>query len=210
MKMILLLSCGLISFSTLAQEILLAKFETINTHVNGTLAGSSTFYKKGDLITVYNRLFAGAPSAWHMQNIYTGNRCPVAEDDTNMDGIIDIKEGNEVLGKILIPLDSDINSQMAGYRVFPVADMYGSYFYEKDGSFRALLSDLRKPDPDPFDNIVKLSGDEALQIEGKVVVIHGINETFVHLPETVQSEMDLPAWKTIPIACGILRRASRK
>lgn len=84
--------------------IYMAKFETLNPHVNGTLPGSASINRKGDKIYAYVRLFAGGPKVWHPQSIYTGNRCPTIDDDTNKDGYIDINEAMLYLEKLLFPL----------------------------------------------------------------------------------------------------------
>lgn len=206
MKSLLAFTLLTFSFSSLADEMYMAKLETLNPHVNGTVAGSSTFYWKGDKVFSYNRFFAGAPEAWHMQNIYTGTKCPTLNHDTNIDGIIDIQEGSSAWGNILIPLDADINSQLGGHKTFPVADPYGSYFYEREGWYNNMMNDLRAVDPDPNDNIVKLGRNQKLILEGKVVVIFGITEQFAHLPDTVGSMEVYPAWKTLPVACGVFKR----
>jgi len=154
----------------------------------------------------YVRLFAGYPKAWHMQYIYEGNRCPTEADDLNGDGILDITEAEAVLGKILIPLDSDISSQASGRRFFPLADLSGSYQYERAASFRRFLNDLQSPNKDTTGEMTKLPPGEGLRIVGRPVVIFGINEE-VQLPQTVATKNRLQTFQTIPIACGIFEKA---
>lgn len=188
----------------MADEIYLAQLKTLNAHVNGTLGGSVTLDKSEDEFLAYSRLFAGAPDTWHMQNVYTG-RCPDERDDTNLDGYLDINESAAVLKNIIIPLDGDLNSQMAGLNVFPVADIYGSFFYEKEAKYSSLLKDLKNPDPDPADNIIKLGRNDKLVLEGKVVLLQGVSKDIV-FPETVGSYGEVPHHKTLPIACGVLKK----
>src|SRR5690606_38610819 len=164
-----------------------------------------TFMRQDDRFFAYLRLFAGMPKAWHMQHVYTGDRCPTQNDDLNLDGFIDIVEAEAVLGKILIPLDSDISSQNSGRRFFPLADLSGSYHYERVTSFRRFFADLKSPDKDPNDNMIKLSPEEGLEIEGKAVLIQGISED-VELPETVASLERRKPFQTFPIACGIFKK----
>jgi hypothetical protein len=202
----LIFCLSILSFSAIADDMFLAKFQTLNPQVNGTIGGSSTIYFQGEKVIVYNRLFAGAPEAWHMQNVYTGSRCPTAKDDINLDGIIDIQEANSVVGNILLPFDSDINSQLSGYRTFPMGDLFGTYFYEQEAWFNNLMNDLRAPDPDLNDNIVKLPRNGKFNPEGKVVMVYGITEHYAQLPETVASSEEYPAWKTIPVACGVFTK----
>lgn len=182
-----------------------AKFITLNPHVNGTIPGSANFLRKDDKLFAYVRLFAGGVKAWHMQHVYTGNRCPTMDDDTNGDGFIDINEAEAVLGKILIPLDADISSQMAGRRFFPLGDLSGYYHYERVTSFRRFLADLQAPDKDLDDDIVKLPPGEGLRLVGKTVLIQGVAES-VEFPETVGTKGRYRPYQTFPIACGVFQK----
>src|SRR5690606_13384607 len=120
--------------------IYMAKFETLNPQVNGTVPGSFTVYRKDDRLMFYGRVFAGYPKAWHQQYIHIGSRCPNQNDDTNGDGFIDIVEARQVMGKIVVPLDSDPGSQASGSRFFPLGDLSGSYWYERVTSFKRFFS----------------------------------------------------------------------
>jgi hypothetical protein len=182
-----------------------AKFITINPHVNGTIPGSATFYRKDDRFMAYVRLFAGGPRAWHQQFVFEGSRCPDKNDDLNQDGFIDIEEAEKVLGRILIPLDSDISSQNSGRRFFPLGDLSGYYHYERATSFRRFLADLQSEDRDPDDNMMKLAPDEGLRIIGRTVMVLGVSET-VQLPETVATKERRRAFQTLPIACGVFEK----
>lgn len=181
-----------------------ATFITLNPHVNGTIPGSANFFRKEgeDRLYVYVRLFAGGVKAWHMQHVYTGGRCPTQNDDTNLDGFIDINEAEAVLGKILIPLDSNISSQEAGRRFFPLADASGYYHYERITSFARFLRDLQAEDKNPEDDLVKLAPNEGLRIAGKTVLIQGVVDT-LDLPETVGTKGRFRATQTLPIVCGV-------
>ena len=182
-----------------------AKFITINSNVNGTIPGSATFFRKEDKWFAYLRLFAGMPKAWHMQNVYEGTRCPSANDDLNLDGFIDIIEAQAVLGKILIPLDADISSQNSGRNFYPLADLSGSYHYERVTSFQRFFKDLKSEDKNPEDQIMKLAPDEGLKLVGRAVMIQGVTED-VELPETVQTLERRRPFQTLPIACGIYEK----
>lgn len=182
-----------------------AKFITLNPHVNGTLPGSANFYREENRFYAYVRLFAGGIRAWHMQNVYNGNRCPTIHDDKNNDGFIDINEAEVVLGKILIPLDSDIGHQLSGRRYFPVGDLSGSYQYERVTSFNRFLSDLQSSDMDLEDDLIKLPPGEGLKITGRAVLIQGVASS-VEFPETVETKGKHETFKTLPIACGIFSK----
>jgi len=193
-----------LTMQVFAEEIYLAQFKTLNAHVNGTLSGSVTLDKVEDRLLAYSRLFAGAPEVWHMQNIYTG-RCPNDNDDTNFDGYIDANEAAIAVKNIIIPLDGDLNSQIGGMNVFPVADIYGSFFYEKEAKYSVLIKDLKSSDNDPTDNIIKLGKNDKLIIEGKVVLLQGVSKE-INFPETVGSYGEVPHYKTLPIACGVFKK----
>ena len=61
------------------------------------------------------------------------------------------------------------------------------------------------PELEPHDNIVKLRRNEKLVLEGKVVLIQGVSKDIV-FPETVGSYGEVPHYKTLPIACGFLKK----
>jgi hypothetical protein len=187
----------------------LAKFETLNPHVNGTIPGSLTLFRKGDRLMTYVRLFAGGPKVWHQQGIYMGKRCPTMADDTNGDGFIDIDEGMKVFGKMIIPLDANLNSQAAGRNFYPLADLSGYYHYERIASFKRMFSDLYEIDRDPDDHIVKLAEAEPFTFEGRVVVVQGVAETTA-LPETIAIQGRRRPFQTLPITCGIIKKVTEE
>lgn len=182
-----------------------AKFITLNPHVNGTIPGSANFYRQDDKLFAYVRLFAGGVKAWHMQHVYEGSRCPTINDDSNGDGFIDIQEAEAVVGKILIPMDSDITTQSSGRRFFPLADLSGYYHYERITSFKRFLNDLMDADNDPTDDVAKLPPGEGLRITGRVFMVLGVAET-IDLPETVATKERRRAFQTLPIACGVFEK----
>ncbi len=184
-----------------------AKFITLNPQINGTIPGSLTLYRKEDRLITFVRLFAGGPRAWHQQGIYRGKRCPTLADDTNKDGIIDIVEAMKVVGKMIIPLDANMNSQMSGRNFFPIGDMSGYYHYERVSSFRRLFSDLRTEDFDSEDNISKLEPDEKFSFARRIVLVQGVIEETV-LPETVAGLGKRKPFQMLPITCGIIQKVT--
>lgn len=179
----------------------LAKFKTLNSHINGTVPGSVTFWREKDRVMVYLRLFAGYPKAWHQQKIYEGTRCPTMDDDTNGDGFLDIVEAEAVLGKPLIPLDADISSQRSGRNFYPLGDLSGSYYYERVTSFSRMFRDL-KDMRNGTEEYKKLAPNEGLSIAGKAVLVQGVSAE-VEFPETVQSSPRYKPFQTIPVVCGV-------
>lgn len=183
----------------------LAKFQTLNPHVNGTLPGSLTLNRTGDRLLTFLRLFAGHVRVKHRQAIYPGQRCPNMTDDQNLDGYVDIQEARMVVGRMLIPLDGNLNSQYSGKNYFPRGDLSGNYHYERSSSFSLLLKDLREQDEDPEDQVIKLSENEPFGFEGRVVMLEGVSPETL-LPETVSGDEDLKNYESFPIACGVIEK----
>lgn len=180
----------------------LAKFTTLNPHVVGTIPGSAQLIREDNRLSAFVRLFAGSPSIAHFQNVHAGTRCPTINDDTNGDGFLDIQETMNVVGPVIIPLDWDIGSQLSANRSWPKAFPNGSYEYMKVTRFDRFWDDLKSEDRNPNDNITKLQPDEGLQLNGKVVIIQGVDETKT-LPETVAGYDRWKNFQTLPIVCGI-------
>jgi hypothetical protein len=182
-----------------------ANFVTLNPHVNGTIPGSLTLLRTDDKLITYLRLFAGGPRAWHQQGIYLGRRCPNLGDDTNRDGFVDIEEAMKVVGKMIIPLDSNMNSQNAGRAFYPLGDISGYYHYERVSSFRRLFDDLRSSDLDADDHVAKLGPNEKFSWEKRVVMVQGVIEETI-FPETVAGLANRKPFQTLPITCGIIQK----
>jgi len=165
------------------ESLYMAKFVTLNPHINGTIPGSATVQRQGDKFYAYVRIFGSVPNGLHQQYIHEGTRCPTASDDSNQDGLLDKTEAQNVLGRVLIPLDANISSQKAGRNIFPVADESGTYFYERVTSFKKLFKDLK--------NTNKLQLDQGLEIDGKTVMLLGS-----------------PGDPELPVVCGIFKRVT--
>jgi hypothetical protein len=185
----------------------LAKFETLNPHINGTVPGSLTLLRQEDKLMVFVRMFAGGVRAWHQQGIYYGTRCPQMSDDINGDGTIDIIEAMNVVGKMIVPLDANINSQVAGRNLFPLGDLSGYYHYERMASFNRLFEDLHDEDTDLEDHIGKLEREEKFSFEKRVILVQGVTQD-VLLPETVAGLGKRKPFQTLPVTCGIILKVN--
>lgn len=142
---------------------------------------------------------AGAPeNIMHFQYITSGS-CPKSEQDVNGDGFIDMNESLVSLGKILIPLDSKLDSQIEGSDYGPIANPAGAIVYNRRGSVSKMLSDLYAVDPSDDDHLGKLLPDEKLILQGKAVIVLG---TKMNLPESVSEFAGLERRASLPIACG--------
>lgn len=125
------------------------------------------------------------------------------KDDTNHDGFLDAVEALAVSGNILIPLDSDISSQLSKFTVGPVSGVNGKYLYSQSVSARVVMQDLRLRDPYPLDFIEKLKGSEEIDFHRRVVLIYGVPETF-RLPSTIETIIGLSRHSSLPIACAVI------
>ncbi|WP_111718844.1 CHRD domain-containing protein [Homoserinimonas sp. OAct 916] len=159
-----------------------------DTYTIPTASGSAVINLKGNDLTVTINVEGVTPLTLHPQHIHAGTMCPVASDDVNHDGFVDVIEGLPKYGPILIPLDSNLGS-FAPSLDFPVSDASGSYTYSQKASKSHLQKELK----------------EALKLGNRHVVIHGIDPAYP-LPASVQSLPGLPAWATLPVACGDLVR----
>ena len=151
-----------------------------------TAHGTAVVKLKGNDLTVTINVDGVTPLTLHPQHIHAGSMCPSASDDVNNDSFVDVIEGLPKYGPVLISLDSNLRS-FAPSLDFPVADASGSYAYTQQASKSHLQKELQ----------------EALKVGERHVVIHGIDPSNP-LPATVQSLPGLPAWATLPVACGEL------
>jgi hypothetical protein len=183
----------------------LAVFETLNPIITYKLTGAFTFSrdKLEDELVGDVRLTNAGAGVIHAQNVRTGTRCPTLDDDLNQDGIIDASEGEAIYGPLLFPLDGDLSSQSSHDGVFPVGDIYGNYIYSKVTKFTSFIKDLRSMDNN--DGYPKLPKEKPLDIEGRVVVVHGIDSA-VELPSSVMSVGRLSRHQSLPIVCGVIMK----
>jgi hypothetical protein len=87
----------------------------------------------------------------HMQNIHVGSKCPSMAQDANKDGFVDFNESMNFSGKILMALDSDLNSQGTDGSIYPK----GNYAYFQTGSLSAIRSAFTQT------------------VEGRVIIVTG-------------------------------------
>jgi hypothetical protein len=186
-----------------------ARLTPLNTSVAGRATGLMT-------ITITEKEFiveqnvTGAPAGTrHLQSIHTGGSCPDATADRNGDGVIDAQEGMQAYGRILVPLDSDLNSQIDGADFGPLSSRNGSFTYSRRASLENMIADLRDEDHDPEDAVVKLERNESLNLAGRTVVIYGIPAGRA-LPPTAASLGALTPHESLPIACGVIMRTGEE
>lgn len=182
-----------------------AVLKPINESLSGKTDGTVEVKIKGDDVQVLSNITGSPAGVKHLQNIMHSTSCPTAAVDANNDSLIDAAEAMKAAGKILIPLDSDLSSQLDGMSYGPISNGSGNYVYKKSTTLSSLLSDLNAVDPDPSDAVIKLPSGRDLHLAGRVVLIHGVRSSS-DLPASVVAFGEHSAEVSLPIACGVLVR----
>jgi hypothetical protein len=180
----------------------LAVLRPLNTQVSGYFPfGNAEIDVTGDEFEVVTYLDDDA-QVKHMQSVHAGTRCPEQKDDTNSDGFVDINEAMAVVGKVLLPLDSDLFSQKAGEGEYPRGT---SPTYTEVASLTSIMEDLKNRTEEVPEHLMKLEDDQNLAIVGKVVLVLGTSDQGT-VPETVTSAFGLSRHETLPIVCGVIEQ----
>ncbi len=162
----------------------------MNNSLSGFLpTGAAEMTITGDSVQMKTYLDDDA-KVTHLQKIHVGSRCPNMSDDQNGDGLVDIEEAYGVVGKVLIPLDADINSANEGEKIYPLG---GGYTYTETASLSKLETD------------VKARTNENLNLGGRVVLVHGAASS-TKMPATVATRDGMLMQASVPIVCGIIER----
>lgn len=181
----------------------------LNKNIHMKKTGAAAVQRDGDVFSVTVKMKSGQRATEFKQAIYTGRRCPNIKDDLNKDAYVDINEAMVAIGKIVIPLDANLDSQFAGNNVYPAGDeIAGSFFYKTTASFARMFADLKTPDEDINDNIIKLGAEEGLSFPGRIIMLQGINKD-VYIPETVATNEEGNVHQMTPVACGVLWKVEK-
>lgn len=174
----------------------------VNFYSNGFIPyGAATFTLKDDQLLV-NVTMDDDQAVTHRQSLHIGSRCPTLADDSNGDGFVDYNEAIAVVGKVVMPLDSDLNSQIGGAEVYQRGPAMS---YSRSASLAKVNSDLWKADEDPSDDVLKLSSGRGVGFEGRVVLAHGTSAQS-SFPTSLASYKNEPAHLSLPVVCGVLKK----
>ncbi len=185
-----------------------AQLYPVNINLHAPSAGKASMTRTGDELIARVKLEVGSKGANYRQAIYWGNRCPGVESDTNKDGWIDMTEMESGLGDVIIPLDGNIDSQSMGTGQYPNGfSGRGGYFYKKTASFSRFFEDLKSPDENTHDRVMKLGDNSGFTFLGKVILVQGTTEDY-NIPDSVSSYYGLSRIRSLPIACGVFFKAS--
>jgi hypothetical protein len=177
-----------------------ADLSPLNSHIAGDITGQATVVIKGGTFKAEVRVKDAPQGVMHAQYIHIADACPTLAADVNKDGIIDATEGAKSYGKVIMPLDGDLSSQLAGLDKFPTSDVAGKYFYSRTASTKKILDDLMAKDKNTKDQFVKMKTSK-LSMAGRHLVIYGIPKT-TELPRSVAGMYGKSAHEALPIACG--------
>lgn len=174
----------------------------VNFYANGFIPyGAATFTLKNDQLQV-DMSMDDDQKVPHRQSLHLGTRCPTAGDDTNGDGLVDYNEALAVVGSVVMPLDGDLNSQVAGAELYPKGP---AMTYSKLASLSKINADLWIVDEDTSDNVTKLKPGKSIMFEGRTILVHGTTpqNTF---PTSLASYKSEPAHLSLPVVCGVLKK----
>ena len=180
-----------------------AKLLPINKRIS-TAYGFSTISIRDNQFWARVKVFGPKINSSHQQHIHLRDRCPTITDDKNGDGMIDAKEVFDVSGPVLIPLDSDLSSQIKGLNEFPKMRRHNFYYYSEATHSDRIMRDLRGPDHLRYDFMSKLAPGDPLALDSRVIIIFGTSENRP-LPTSAVSYGGYPLHETIPVACGKIR-----
>lgn len=175
----------------------------VNYNLHFKSIGMAGVSRDGDTFTASVRFKYGPKDTVVKGAIYTARRCPNLNDDLNKDAYIDILEARLAIGKIVIPFDGDLDSQMGGRGQNPYIDLTGKMFYSKSASFSRMFEDLKASDEDPSDQMIKLKDDEGITFPGRIVLFQGMPKK-VPLPESVATTDGENKYESIPVGCAVL------
>jgi hypothetical protein len=178
-----------------------ATLSPINAHLAGDVTGSALVKVKGDNLTVEVKVNGSPAQISHGQSIHIADACPTLSSDINKDGVIDGVEGQKSYGPVIIPLDSDLKTQIEKDIRFPTSDFSGNYYYRQQASISEMMKDLTGKDLDMTDNLIKIKS--SLGLAGRQVVIYGVASD-VAIPESVNAINGQTKSASLPIACGTL------
>lgn len=178
-----------------------ATLSPINAHLAGDVAGAALVKVKGDTLTVEVKVNGSPAQISHRQSIHVADSCPALSSDINKDGVIDGVEGQKRYGPAIIPLDSDLRTQIEKDIRFPTSDFSGNYFYRQQVNISEMMKDLTAKDFDTSDNITKLKS--GLGLAGRQVVIYGVADDII-MPSSVSAPKGQTKSASLPIACGTL------
>lgn len=181
-----------------------APIKSLNSSLASHVRGEVVFEVSENDIEVRIEVKNTSALVTQYQSMYEGMRCPDERDDLNGDGYLDPVEVSKVVGKILIPLDADIENQSLGFESFPGANLFGNYSYENKGKLSVMLADLYAADDNFEDDIVK-TNKHNFSFHKRVVLLQGVN-SIVYLPASLEALEGKDLKDSITVGCAEIKR----
>lgn len=182
--------------------VYVAYLHGMNQKISGSNAdGVAHFTVRGNRLTIRINMRGVPPDMQHWQHFHgfvdnNAASCPKADADRNHDGIIDLIETEPVSGTTMVPFNAKPAAMNLTANTYPRASARGTYTYKATVSLKALQAAFGKT----------FKG-AALDLDKRVVYIHGVPADS-KLPPSVKSLGTIPAQVTLPIACGVIKRAA--
>ena len=179
-----------------------AQLQPMNANVTGgATTGQATFTERGGQLVMDVQVKGSPANTEHWQHFHgfkdgKSATCPAAGSDANHDGIVDLIETGPAAGTTMVPFIRHPVTMDIPHGTYPVADASGAYHYRVTVPVADLQAAFAKQFP-----------WQKLDLDKRVVFIHGVPAA-TKLPSSVQSLGPIPAQVTLPIACGVIRKAS--
>ncbi|MEO6845124.1 MAG: hypothetical protein ABI184_08125 [Ginsengibacter sp.] len=176
----------------------IAEISAINPQfTNSKVSGQAIFIIADGKLKI-TMVVKGLSPGMHLGHIHgfisdKASTCPPSNADTNGDGIIDLIETEPYAGTTLIPFNADPVGLQIKSDTYSVADKDGLLTYEITVPLNKLNAAIKKEYK--IDN---------LSLDHRVIFIHGVPES-MSLPKTVKSLPGVPAYITVPVACGEIK-----
>jgi hypothetical protein len=183
--------------------VYVAHLAPMNSKVTGLeTTGEASFTITGDSLRISVKAEGLPPDMMHLQHFhgFKDNRdatCPTEAADVNHDGIVDLIETEPTSGTMMVPFHDDPVSMEIVRDTYPKAGADGTFQYQKTVSLKDLGAAF-----------AKAFGDKELDLDRRVVFIHGILPS-TKLPASAASLGTIPAQVTLPIACGEIKRVQQ-
>ncbi|WP_353990444.1 hypothetical protein ABVF11_07615 [Pediococcus argentinicus] len=163
--------------------------------------GTATFEIDDNQLTINIEMHDTPANIQHWEHFHgfpDGHQAEIAtmDQDQNGDGFVDLPETEPVSGTTMVPFNDEPAKMDIPNDEYPVSDANGDFSYTRV----VPLDQLEE-------NFKKAFSDSNLELDKRVVYIHGI-PTDVDLPESVAGEVGpYDAHVTLPIAVGKIEKA---
>lgn len=185
------------------QVVYEARLQPMNTKVTGMqTTGTARFVIANDTMTVTIDVKNAPPGIQHWQHFHgfaNDSMAVVPPDsaDKNHDGIIDVVETVPYSGTTMVPFNAMPAKMNVADSTYPTAGADSAYHYEVKIPMDSLNAAFGKA-----------FNGSPLDLDKRVLYIHGVPPG-TKLPKTVASIGTVPAYITLPIACGQIKKVNQ-